>query len=232
MNALVVGGARGFGKALTDGLSSRGYDVITASRSKHGCASYYSCDVGDLDSWRKTLKKIRAENGCLDFLACSTGFAAAKRFRDLTSCDWNQAFAKNVTYAALALQELTDLLRASNNPRALTIGSQWSYETGCDELVPYAVAKHALRTLTEDFAERNPSIKINHYCPPSMDTASYWKVRKSFQRIEKGCVIRGFNSGVLADPEIIAVAIISHAVKTRDSGRTFTIRPDGSVRVR
>jgi hypothetical protein len=59
-----------------------------------------------------------------------------------------------IFHISVAFQELKELLHCAPNPRVLTIGSQWSYKTGCDELVPYTIAKHALRDLTKDFADR------------------------------------------------------------------------------
>ncbi len=165
----------------------------------------------------------------LDCLACVVGFTRAKSSKDLTKDDWSQTVSRNVTYVALALQELIGLLLASEHPKVVTIGSQWSYKTGCDELVPYTVAKHALRTLTEDFAQRNPRIKINHYCVPTMNTPGYWEVRKSFQDAGEESTITSFTPDGLAEPKVIAKAIIDKALETDVSGSTFIIKPMGSV---
>jgi len=231
MKALIIGGTRGFGKEISDQLLDRGYSLITVSRSASGYKNrlHYSCDVGDLDSWYKTLQKIKSEYDSLDFLACVAGFTIAKSSKDLTIDDWNQTLSRNVIYVALALQELSDLLHASDHPRILTIGSQWSYKTGCDELVPYTIVKHALRTLTEDFAQRNPRIQINHYCVPTMDTPGYWEVRESFQNIGQETTIKSFTPDKLANPKVVAKSIIDKALETDASGSTFIIKPDGFI---
>ncbi len=231
MKALIIGGTRGFGKEISDQLLDRGYDLITVSRSASGYENHfhYSCDIGDLDSWHNTLQKIKSEHECLDFLACVTGFTRAKSSKDLTADDWNETLSKNVTYVAFALQELSDLLHASNHPKALTIGSQWSYKTGCDELVPYTISKHALRTLTEDFAQRNPRIQINHYCVPTMDTPGYWEVRKSFQNVGEESTITSFTPDGLADPKVVAKTVIDKTLETNASGSTFIIKLDGLI---
>lgn len=231
MKALIVGGTRGFGKELSDQLLDRGYNLITVGRSASGYQNHphYSCDVGDLDSWQKTLHKIQEEHDSIDFLACVAGFTRAKSSKDLTADDWNQTLSRNVTYVALALQELSDLLHASNHPKVLTIGSQWSYKTGCDELVPYTVSKHVLRTLTENFAQRNPRIQINHYCVPTMDTPGYWEVKKSFQDVGEESTIMSFTPDGLANPKVVAKAIIDKSLETDASGSTFIIKPDGLI---
>ncbi len=231
MKALVIGGTRGFGKEISDQLLDKGYNLITVSRSTSGYKNYphYSCDVGDLDSWQKTLQQIKSEHKNLDFLACVAGFTKARFSKDLTIDDWNQTLSRNVIYVALALQELSELLHTSNHPRVLTVGSQWSYKIGCDELVPYTVAKHALRTLTEDFAQRNSRIQINHYCAPTMDTPGYWEVRESFQNIGQESTIKSFVPDRLTDPKVVAKSIIDKTLETDASGSTFVIKPDGLI---
>ena len=205
--------------------------IITVSRSASGYknSTHYFCDIGVSDAWYETLQRIKSEHKCLDLLACVAGFARAKYSKNLTPDDWYQTFSQNVMYVATALQELTDLLHASNRPKVLTIGSQWSYKTGCDELVPYTVSKHALRALTEDFAKRKPQIKINHYCVPTMDTPGYRDVRKSFENIGEEATIINFTPKGLADPKPVAKSIIDKALETEASGTTFIIKPDGFI---
>ena len=231
MNALVIGGTSGFGKEISDILFEKGYNLITISRSVSGytqCPHYY-CDVGDENKWFETLQKIKTTHISLDFLACIVGYAKAKSSKNLKLEDWDQAFSKNVTYVAFALQELRDLLIETNSPKAITIGSQWSYKIGCDELVPYTVSKHALRTMTEDFSQRNPQIKINHYCVPTMDTPGYWMVKESFRNTGQELTINKFTPNGLADPKIVAKSIINHIIYTNLTGQTFVIKPNGEI---
>lgn len=231
MNALIIGGTGGFGKEVSCRLHSAGYDIATVSRSpsRFGRHPHYQCEVGDLPAWHATLQRIKGEYADLDFLACVVGYARAKPSRELSPDDWNHTLAGNLTYVALALEELTNALLASKDPRALTIGSQWSYKTGNDVLVPYTVAKHALRTLTEDFAQRNPTLNINHYCVPTMNTPGYWEVRKSFQDVAEESTILCFTPDGLADPRVVAKTVIDKALRTDVSGSTFIIKPDGII---
>lgn len=232
MKALIIGGTRGFGKEVATQFLVRGYDLITIGRSASGYKTYshYTCDVGNVKDLRDILKKIASQNKSLDALACIAGFTRAKPSAELTTADWEETFAKNLLYVGVAFQELKDLLNGSPNPRVLTIGSQWSYKTGCDELVPYIVAKHALLALTKDFADREPKIRANHYCVPTMDTPQYWEVRKSFQEIAKEKTITNFTPRGLANSKIIAKSLVDKFVKTKTSGSTFVITPDGKIR--
>ena len=232
MKALIIGGTKGFGKEVSSQLSNRGYDLITIGRSISGYKnfSHYSCDVGNLKDLRDTLRRIAQENKSLDALICIVGFTRAKPSAELTSADWEKTLTKNLLYVGVAFQELKDLLNQSRNPKVLTIGSQWSYKTGSDELVPYTVAKHALRDLTKDFSEREPRIKSNHYCVPTMDTPQYWEVRESFRKIDKEELITNFTPKRLANPKIVAKSLVNKFIKTKVSGATFVISPNGKIR--
>ena len=232
MNALIVGGTSGFGEAVFNSLSGKGLELITVSRSKSKYKSrkHYFCDIGNLGQWIKTLNKIKLNLKSLDLAIFIVGFAEAKSFNKLTEEDWQNTLTKNVIYVSLAIQELESLLSSSKNPKIVTIGSQWSYKVGNNFLVPYIVAKHALRTLTKDISIRNRKIKSNHYCMPTMDTPQYWKVRESFNKIGEEEMIRSFSPEGLADPMVVAKNLVRHVLQSNVSGFTFVIERDGKVR--
>jgi NAD(P)-dependent dehydrogenase (short-subunit alcohol dehydrogenase family) len=232
MKALIIGGTKGFGREVATQFLDRGYDLITIGRSASGYKAYphYVCDVGNIKDLRDILRKIASQNKSLDALVCVAGFTRAKPSAELTSADWEENLTKNLIYVGVAFQELKELLYCSPNPRVLTIGSQWSYKTGCDELVPYTIAKHALRDLTKDFADREPKIKANHYCVPTMDTPQYWEVRKSFQKISKEKTIANFTPKGLAQPKIVAKSLVDKFMKTKATGCAFVITSHGKIR--
>lgn len=232
MRALIIGGTRGFGRDVSSQFQRKGYELITISRSASGFEGYphYSCDVGNIKSLRRVLRDVARKNKSLDALVCIAGFTRAKPSARLDSSDWDETLTKNLLYVGVAMEELKKVLNQSSNPRVLTIGSQWSYKIGSDELVPYTVAKHALRTLTEDFADRESKIKANHYCVPTMDTPQYWEVRKSYRKIAKERTIARFTPNGLANPAIVAKSLINKFFETNDSGCTFVISADGKVK--
>jgi len=91
--------------------------------------------------------------------------------------------------------------------------------------VPYTISKHALDALTKDFASRNPFIKTNHYCMPTMDTPQYSKVTDLFKDIKKE-----FNLSQIADPKIIAKALVSHCLEYKETAKTLVIDASGVVK--
>ena len=75
--AIVLGGSRGIGKAISDSLKSIKIDVFAASKK--------DIDTSDLDSVRRFLEK----NTQTDILVLNTGGPEPKQFSTITEGDWN-----------------------------------------------------------------------------------------------------------------------------------------------
>jgi len=75
--AIVLGGSRGIGKAISDSLESIEIDVFAASKK--------DIDTSDLNSVRKFLEK----NTQTDILVLNTGGPEPKPFITITEDDWN-----------------------------------------------------------------------------------------------------------------------------------------------
>lgn len=88
-SAIVLGGSRGIGKAISDALKSIKIDVFAASKN--------DIDTSNLDSVRKFLEK----NTQTDILVLNTGGPAPKPFVTITENDWklyhNQLFLGFIT---------------------------------------------------------------------------------------------------------------------------------------
>lgn len=231
MKALIIGGTKGFGYEISKQLLATGYEITTVSRSSDGIMKYphYECDVSYPPSWKNSLDTIKEDLNKLDLLACIVGYAEPKPFSQLSIDDWNKTFWANIGYVALTLQTLQNNLLASSAPKVITIGSQWSFKVGCDELVPYTIAKHSLRTLIEDFAERNPRISINNYSVPTMNTPGFRKISEQYDNLQITSNIFHPETKKLASPSEIAKSIISEAHRTARSGNAVKIHPNGKI---
>ena len=76
--AIVLGGSRGIGKAISDSLKTIEIDVFAASKK--------DIDTSNLDSVRKFLEK----NTQTDILVLNTGGPEPKQFSTITEDDWNR----------------------------------------------------------------------------------------------------------------------------------------------
>jgi short-subunit dehydrogenase len=219
MKALIIGGSQGFGEEVSNELKVKGFEVVTVGRS--GNADFI-CDIGNLDLWQDTIKKIKSVHLNFDLIIFVAGYARGISSKDLSIKNWYEHLNKNLIYVALGIEAFKEAL--NSGAKVITIGSQWSYKIGSDELVPYIVSKHGLDTLTKDFAARNPTIKANHYCVPTMRTAQEKEVEKSFEQIGKI-----FNPKRIAVSKDIALSLISHIINNNETGKTLSIDADGIV---
>jgi 3-oxoacyl-[acyl-carrier protein] reductase len=76
-NAIVLGGSRGIGKAISDSLKLMKIDVFAASKN--------DIDTSDLNS----VKKFLEIHNQTDILVLNTGGPAPKQFSTITQDDWN-----------------------------------------------------------------------------------------------------------------------------------------------
>ena len=76
--AIVLGGSRGIGKAISDSLKTIEIDVFAASKK--------DIDTSDLNSVKKFLEK----NTQTDILVLNTGGPEPKQFSTVTEDDWNR----------------------------------------------------------------------------------------------------------------------------------------------
>ncbi len=76
--AIVLGGSRGIGKAISDSLKTIEIDVFAASKK--------DIDTSDLNSVKKFLEK----NTQTDILVLNTGGPEPKQFSTITEDDWNK----------------------------------------------------------------------------------------------------------------------------------------------
>ena len=76
--AIVMGGSRGMGKAISSSLSSIGYDVIATSKKE--------LDTSDL----KSVKAFVQNHNETDVLVLNTGGPPAKEFFSVTEEEWQQ----------------------------------------------------------------------------------------------------------------------------------------------
>ena len=75
--AIVLGGSRGIGKAISDSLNSLEIDVITASKQ--------DVDTSNL----KSVKEFLDKHDTVDILVLNTGGPPMKEFKKISEDDWN-----------------------------------------------------------------------------------------------------------------------------------------------
>ena len=93
-NAIVLGGSRGMGKAISESLRSINIDVFSASKE--------DIDTSNLESVKK-FAEIQKE---VDVLVLNTGGPPAKEFSNVTEEDWNKYHNQLFLGFCLLLQKI------------------------------------------------------------------------------------------------------------------------------
>ncbi len=94
-SAIVVGGSRGIGKAISDGLKSIGFDVVSTSKKE--------LDTSDLNSVKNFIKN----NKTTDVLVLNTGGPPAKEFDSVTEEEWQKYHNQLFLGFCILLQNIT-----------------------------------------------------------------------------------------------------------------------------
>ncbi len=73
--AVVTGGSRGIGKAITEAFQRAGATVLVCSRNKDSAANAYSCDVANYEEVVETVRRIQSDFGQIDILVNAAGIS-------------------------------------------------------------------------------------------------------------------------------------------------------------
>ena len=183
--AIITGGGRGIGWAITEKLAQDGYDTAVLGSSdparysktieqleKYGIKyKYYKCDIGNRESRETTIRAVVRDFGGIHVLVNNAGIAQQKLFTDITAEDWKQMFAVNVDGVFHCCQcALPDMIRRKYG-KIINVSSMWG-QVGASCEVHYSAAKAAVIGLTKALAkEVGPSgIEVNCIAPGVIDT--------------------------------------------------------------
>jgi 3-oxoacyl-[acyl-carrier protein] reductase len=142
--AIILGGSRGIGKAVSESLKSIGCDVLAASKK--------DVDTSDLES----VKKFVEINPDTDILVLNTGGPEAKLFTDITIDDWtkyhNQLF--------LGFCQILQNIKINQNGYIFLISSSVIKEPNSKLIISSAYRaafSEVLKILSKDYAKQNIS---------------------------------------------------------------------------
>jgi NAD(P)-dependent dehydrogenase (short-subunit alcohol dehydrogenase family) len=183
--ALVTGGTRGIGRAVTQKLATCGIDVAAAFVNDCGAAqqvvagcqgvdatvTVHRADVGDQDSCRRLVGEVLEVHGRIDYLVNNAGTVIEQRYGDISAGDWQRHLAVNLSSAFFLTQAAVSWMRERRFGRIVNIGSV-SAVMGSPVQIPYAAAKSGLIGLTRSTARvvARKGITVNCVIPGSFDT--------------------------------------------------------------
>jgi len=183
--ALVTGGTRGLGRAVTATLAQSGVPVAAAfahdcdaaqavadaCQSSGATLTLHQADVGDPASCQRLVDEVLDRHGRLDYLVNNAGMVIERRYAEVSVDDWQRHMAVNLSSAFYLTQAALGHMIEHGFGRIVNIGSV-SALMGSPVQIPYAAAKAGIIGLTRSTARvvARKGITVNCVIPGSFDT--------------------------------------------------------------
>jgi acetoacetyl-CoA reductase len=209
--ALVTGGIRGIGAAISDRLTARGVTVAAGySRDKeaadnfreaHPGSSVHQGNIGSNADCERVIDEVLHQHGRLDILVNNAGITVDKTVRRMTPEEWDRVVQVNLSGAFYLTRAILQHLLDRGSGRIINISSIIG-ESGNIGQANYAAAKAGLFGLTMSLAQETArkGITVNSVAPGYISTEMVAAVPK--EALDK--VVAKIPVGRLGDAEEVA----------------------------
>ena len=173
--ALVTGGTRGIGRAISLALKEAGARVAANYAANDDAANafkdetgieVYKFDIGDFDACKDGIARVEADIGPIDILVNNAGITRDKPLHKMDSGEWDAVIATNLSSAFNPSRNVIDGMRERGFGRIINIGSI-NGQKGQFGQTNYSAAKAGLIGFTKAFALETASkgITVNAVAP-------------------------------------------------------------------
>jgi acetoacetyl-CoA reductase len=178
--ALVTGGSRGIGAAISVALKEQGRTVVASYAGNDAAAEAFHAetgmkvikfDAGDFAACQKAIEHITAEIGPVEILVNNAGITRDGTLARMSRDMWDAVMDTNLG-SCFNLSKLTfDAMRAAKFGRIVNIGSI-NGQAGQYGQVNYAAAKSGIHGFTKALAQEGArfGITVNAIAPGYIDT--------------------------------------------------------------
>jgi acetoacetyl-CoA reductase len=178
--AVVTGGTRGIGEAISLGLKDAGYKVAAVYAGNDEKAREFSertgiavfkWDVSNFEACKEGLGKVAAELGPVDIVVNNAGITRDGVLHRMTFEQWNDVIQTNLTSCFNMCRNVIDGMRERGFGRIVNIGSI-NGQAGQYGQVNYAAAKSGIHGFTKALAQEGAAkgITVNAIAPGYIDT--------------------------------------------------------------
>jgi 3-oxoacyl-[acyl-carrier protein] reductase len=194
--AIVTGGSRGIGRAISIALAREGATVVLAARSAAtlaeaaqlvraagGRAETVVTELTSEESIQNLVQVVRDRLGRIDILVNNAGITHSARFEETRTEDLDRCWAINARAPFILCREALPLLRQAEAGYIVNISSVVGVK-GYPLQSAYTASKHAVRGMSISLAEelRGTNVRVHAICPGAVDTGMVGNVRPDIKK--------------------------------------------------
>ena len=213
--AIVTGGSRGIGAAISIALKNAGYNVAAnyagndeaaAAFKKETGIPVYKWSVADYDACVAGVKKVEADLGPVDILVNNAGITRDAMFHKMTPQQWREVIDTNLTGLFNMTHPLWNGMRDRKFGRIVNISSI-NGQKGQAGQANYSASKAGDLGFTKALAQEGAraGITVNAICPGYIGTEM---VKAIDEKVLNERIIPQIPVGRLGEPEEIARCVV------------------------
>ncbi|WP_135504137.1 acetoacetyl-CoA reductase [Roseovarius aestuariivivens] len=208
--ALVTGGTRGIGEAISKALKAEGYTVAaTYAGNDEKAAAFteatgiktYKWNAADYDASKEGIASVEADLGPIDVVVANAGITRDAPFHKMTPDQWKEVIDTNLTGVFNTVHPVWPGMRERGFGRVVVISSV-NGQKGQFAQANYAATKAGdlgfVRSLAQEGASKG--ITVNAVCPGYIATEMVMAVPEKVRE----SIIGMIPTGRLGEPEEIA----------------------------
>ena len=208
--ALVTGGSRGIGEAISKALKAEGYEVAaTYAGNDEKAAKFteetgiktYKWNVADYDASKAGIEQVEADLGPIDIVVANAGITRDAPFHKMTPDQWKEVIDTNLTGVFNTVHPVWPGMRERKFGRIIVISSI-NGQKGQFAQVNYAATKAGDLGIVKSLAQEGAraGITANAVCPGYIATEMVMAVPEKVRE----AIIGQIPAGRLGEPEEIA----------------------------
>src|SRR6187402_1072142 len=213
--AVVTGGTRGIGAAISKALKAAGYKVAANYAGNDEAAAkfkaetgipVYKWDVSSFDACTAGLKQVEADLGAVEILVNNAGITRDTMFHRMTPEQWGAVINTNLNSLFNMCRPLIEGMRSRKFGRIINISSI-NGQKGQMGQANYSAAKAGELGFTKALAQESAKsgITVNAICPGCIATEMVKAVPKDV--LDKN-ILPLIPTGRLGEPEEIARCVV------------------------
>ena len=208
--ALVTGGSRGIGAAISKALKDAGYSVAASYAGNDEAAAKfteetgiktYKWNVADYEASKAGIAQVEADLGPVDIVVANAGITRDAPFHKMTPDHWQQVIDTNLTGVFNTVHPVWPGMRERGFGRVIVISSI-NGQKGQFGQVNYAATKAGDLGIVKSLAQEGAAkgITANAICPGYIATEMVMAVPEKV----RDAIIGQIPTGRLGEPEEIA----------------------------